>query len=1282
MRYLVSPDQEKMKAVFAGLNLSDAELASLKLLSVTGIVVDSGDGSWQVEFEGRCEPSLLARVADELMKHFEVQVTCVVLPSDGEAAVPAEVCGVKSTTEAAAPAEAAGVMSAAVGVASAEVSAAAVEAGVNLSDVPLPPEPLEETVCENAGSSADVEFGTVDPEGEAEFQAACALLRREQKGEAADGVIFGRLPKGKVRTLDTVTEEENKVTVEGHYVRILDRDGNLQTFAESVLRTGAIVLLFNVADAKNGIYVRIRFPLGKPEGDYGAAARKECNEFKVKLKEGMYLRLQGNVERDKFRNDELVLVPTGIQVIPSPYVRKDEAPEKRVELHCHTKMSKMDGVTGMKELVRRAVEWDHPALAITDHGVVQAFPFCMDALDEENKSLESRKLPPSRLKLIYGMEGYLVGDQKNDLDIDQEAGDEDGKAKRKARVPNFHIILLARNEAGLRNLYKLVTISHLRYINRNPLLHREIILEHREGLLIGSACEAGELYRAILRGAGDEELLEIARFYDFLEIQPLGNNMFLVRSGRCTEEQLKEYNRKIIALAKQLGKPVVATGDVHFLNPEDAEVRTVLQAAQGYEDAEQQAPLYFRTTEEMLAEFSYLGPELAKEVVITNPQKVADMIERFRPVPDRDQLYSPHIQGVDQQIYDMAYARAKELYGDPLPQLVDDRLKLELDSIIGHGFAVLYYIAHKLVKRSLEIHYLVGSRGSVGSSFVANMIDITEVNALPPHYRCPKCRHTEFFLKGEWDSGFDMPVKACPECGTEMVRDGHNIPFAVFMGFHGDKVPDIDLNFSEVAQHYAHEYTKELFGKDNVCRAGTISTVANKMALGYCLHYYDDKHCHAHPAKVAHIVQRLQGVKKTTGQHPGGIMVVPRNMDIHYITPMNFPSNEKKSKINIMGLTDPPTITTHYDYHSINDRLVKLDILGHDDPGMLRHLELIIPGLDVRKIPIGDPETMALFTGTESLGVTSEQIGSEVGTFGVPECGTKFVRQMIADVKPRTFSEVVRVSGYSHGTDVWLNNAQDLIREGKPVKQTISTRDDVMTHLIQAGVEPALAFKTMEYVRKGNAAKKGLEPAMKEAMKKANIPDWYMHSCETIQYLFPKAHAVAYVLMAYRIAYCKVHYPKQFYAAYFSERADLFDVTLVMKGKQFIKNYIQEINELGFRADPKVAASLPYLELVVEMMERGIQFEPMNLYTCQSGDFVITDKGLIPPFSSVPGVGAEAAKKLAAAVAEARKSNTRFISQEDLAQRSGVGQSVLDKLSEIGVLGDLPKSSQTSLFDF
>ena len=1120
-----------------------------------------------------------------------------------------------------------------------------------MEEPPLPPEPPE-----MAEPSPD----------ELAYQQAYEALYGQKKDT---GLLWGKTIKGQVRKIDSITEDEDKVVIEGKLVKTLDKDGGLQTFVEHETRTGFIILTFNICDETNGMTLKVML---KGNKDELAATHKACNELKDKLKLGTMLRVQGNVARDRYMMEEFSMQVTGLMKLETEVKpRMDSAETKRVELHCHTKMSKMDGLTPMTDLVKQAIKWGHKALAITDHGVVQAFPFCYDAAEG------------SDLKLIFGMEGYLISDRTmKGADVDQEPTDTIKKS-RTPKIRSHHIILLAKNETGLRNLYKLVTVSHLRHFNKRPLLPRAVISQYREGIIVGSACEAGELYQAVRSGASDAELEDIASFYDYLEIQPTGNNMFLVREGYCTVEDLKEHNRKIYELGKRLGKLVVATCDVHFLNPEDAKLRTILQAAQNYKDAELQPPLYLHTTEEMLEEFAYLGEDVAYEVVVTNTNKVAEMVKRIKPVPDRDQLYSPAIPGAEDAVKNLCYTKAHAWYGDKLPQIVEDRLKMELDAIIGHGFSVLYYIAHKLVKHSLDRGYLVGSRGSVGSSFVATMLDITEVNALKPHYRCPKCLHSEFFVNNEVDSGFDLPVKACPECGTEMIRDGHDIPFAVFLGFHGDKVPDIDLNFSGghdpddpsahpmSDQEVAHKYTEELFGRDNVCRAGTIATVANKTAVGYIKKYYEENNRHAHPAKIAELVEGLAGIKRTTGQHPGGIMVVPRNMDIHYITPMNHPADKP----------DEPTITTHYDYHSINDRLVKLDILGHDDPMVLKMLEKYMqeevdPNFDPKLIPVGDEETMRIFQNTTSLGVDPDEIGSTVGTYGIPECGTSFVRQMIYDVQPKKFSEVVRVSGYSHGTDVWLNNAQDLIKEGKPVAETISTRDDIMTHLISKGVEPSLAFKTMEYVRKGKAAKKGLEPKMLEAMKEAKIPDWYIKSCEKVQYLFPKAHAVAYVLMAYRIAYCKVHYPKEFYAAYFTVRATDFDYNNVSKGKTYVQNFIKNVYNQGFKASVQDKSTVTYLELANEMMCRGLVFERPDLYRSHAIKFKITEKGLLPPLGSIGGVGEIAAK----AISACSDVNNPFISWEDLKQRAGVGQNVLEALANAGVLKDLPESNQMSLF--
>ena len=1264
-KYCIMPDKNKFLAFLSAQSFTEVELMQLKMMNISRICIDESASLWEVHFEcaARLTAGLLEAAAGKLAAAFSLEKVDLICDGDCRQCQLPERSAEKEGAADNGNADAANAAQTADGAKAENAPLPDVEvtdcSGVPYpDDVPLSDEPPE------------VEIGEADPreapccEPPSDYDMAYEQAYNQLYGvKKDDGLIWGRTPKGKVRPLESVFEEENRIVVEGKFVKSIDKDGKLVAFTEREMRTGAIMLIFNLSDKTNGIYVKMRF-----DNRDGGDPRKECNQFKNSIKPGCYLRIMGDVAPDRFMFDEMVMSPKGIMKIDPPAERMDNAEVKRVELHCHTKMSKMDGLTPMEDLVKKAIKWGHKALAITDHGVVQAFPFCFDAAEG------------SDLKLIFGMEGYLISDRKQRDDIDQEPTDTIKKS-RTAKIQSNHIIILAQNETGLRNLYKLVTLSHLRYLHKRPLLPRDVIQEHREGLLLGSACEAGELYRAVLSGASDEELEDIASFYDYLEIQPTGNNMFLVRENRCTVKDIENHNRRIYELGKKMGKLVVATCDVHFLNPEDEKLRAILQAGQNYKDADQQPPLFYRTTEEMLAEFAYLGKDAAYEVCVTNTNKIAEMIEKIKPVPDRDQLYSPSIPGAEEAVRDLSYQKAHEWYGEKLPQIVEDRLKMELDAIIGHGFSVLYYIAHKLVKHSLDRGYLVGSRGSVGSSFVATMLDITEVNALKPHYRCPKCRHSEFFVNNEVDSGFDLPVKNCPECGTEMVRDGHDIPFAVFLGFHGDKVPDIDLNFSGGIdpddadamsdQSVAHKYTEELFGRDNVCRAGTISTIAVKTAVGYVRKYFEDRNRHVHPAHVAALVEGFAGIKRTTGQHPGGIMVVPRNMDIHYITPMNRPADEKESD----------TITTHFDYHSINDRLVKLDILGHDDPMVLKMLEKYLqedvdPNFHPKDIPVGDEETMRIFQDTSSLGVTPEQIDSKVGTFGIPECGTKFVREMIFDVKPKTFSEVVRVSGYSHGTDVWLNNAQDLIREGKPVKETISTRDDVMTSLIARGVEPSLAFKTMEHVRKGKAAKKGLEPAMLEAMKAADIPEWYIKSCKKVQYLFPKAHAVAYVLMAYRIAYCKVHYPKEFYAAYFTVRAPDFDTSYVAKGKQYVKNFIHNVYAQGFKATAQDKSTVTYLELANEMMERGLEFEPIDLYKSDPIKFLVTEKGLRPPLAALSGVGDSAALN----IAKARDINNPFISQEDLRLRAGISKTVIERLADLGALRDLPETNQIDLF--
>lgn len=1224
-KYCIVPDTAKFFEFLAGLSFSESDLLHTRLIRPQKIFVDVEQSEWVIEYKAAApvEERLALAVADKLAAAFslhKVELSCC----NAEANVKAETEEIPLPPEP--PEETEFIVT-------------------NCSGQPIPEEiPLPEEPPQNDLESYHYEEnGSCGSEVDADFARAYELLYGNGgKGKNGNSVIWGKNFRGEPRPLDDITEEENNVVVEGQFVKCFDKDGVLTSFNERELRTKRVKLSFNLSDDTNGIFINMYFQ-----------TLEECHKFKSLIKPGVYLRIMGDARRDRYAFDEMTIEPKGIMLIEKEE-RMDNAEVKRVELHCHTKMSKMDALTPMEDLVKKAIKWGHKALAITDHGVVQAFPFCYDAAEG------------SDLKLIFGMEGYLISDSGVE-GVDIEPTDSI-KKKKGAKTQLDHIIILAKNETGLRNLYKLVTLSHLKYYNSRPSrpsLPRAVIEEYRDGLILGSACEAGELYRAVRAGKSEEELLKIAAFYDYLEIQPLGNNMYMVRENKCTVEDLKNYNRKIYELGKKIGKMTVATCDVHFLNPEDSKYRTILQGVQNYKDADEQPPLYYRTTEEMLAEFEYLGKDIAYEVCVTNPNKVADMVDKIKPVPDRDQLYSPSIPGAVEALPKMVYDKAHEWYGDELPEIVAERIKTELDSIINNGFAILYYIAHKLVRKSLDDGYLVGSRGSVGSSLVATLIDITEVNPLAPHYRCPKCRYSEFFTNNEYASGFDLPEKNCPYCGTPMWRDGHNIPFAVFLGFHGDKVPDIDLNFSGEYQPVAHKYTEELFGRDNVCRAGTISTVASKTAFGYVRKYYEEKGLTKHPAYMAGLVEGIAGLKRTTGQHPGGIMVVPRNMDIHYITPMNHPADER----------DSTTVTTHFDYHSINDRLVKLDILGHDDPTVIKLLEEFTH-IKPTKIPIGDEATMSIFRNTEALGVTPEQINSSVGTYGIPEFGTRFVRQMVEDVQPKNFGQIVRVSGYSHGTDVWLNNAQDLIKEGKPPEDTIATRDDVMTNLITMGVEPSLAFKTMEYVRKGKAAKNGLEPKMLDAMKAAKVPEWFINSCQTVKYLFPKAHAIAYVLMAYRIAYCKVHYPKAFYAAYFSVRAPEFDAAYIAKGKEYMKKFIKDVYAQGGKANNRDKDTVTYLELAVEMMERGLEFEPIDLYKSHPTRFLPTEKGVRIPLAALSGIGTSAALS----IDEARSSGVPFISQEDLRVRSKVSKSVIEKLAEYGTLKDLPENDQIDLF--
>lgn len=851
------------------------------------------------------------------------------------------------------------------------------------------------------------------------------------------------------------------------------------------------------------------------------------------------------------------------------------------------------------------------------------------------------------------------------LDIDKYGYDEEAKKEEFKKLRTYHAIILAKNYVGLKNLYKLVSYSHLNYFYKRPRILRSLYKKYSEGLILGSACSEGELFQAILLGKSDEEVEAIAREYDYLEIQPLGNDDYLVRTGQVPDrEYIKDINRKIVALGEKLDKLVVATGDVHFMDPEDEIYRRILEAGQGFKDADNQAPLYLRTTEEMLKEFSYLGEEKAYEVVVTNTNLVSDMCQQISPIsPEK---CPPHIDGCEKTIKDIAYKKAHELYGDPLPKIVQDRLDRELESIIKNGFSVMYIIAQKLVWKSNSDGYLVGSRGSVGSSFVANMTGITEVNSLPPHYRCPKCKYSDFSDYGV-QNGFDLPDKVCPVCGEKLDKDGMDIPFETFLGFNGDKEPDIDLNFSGEYQAKAHKYTEVIFGKGTTFKAGTIGTIADKTAFGYVKKYYEEKNVSINKAETIRIAKGCTGIKRTTGQHPGGIIVVPKGREIFEFCPVQHPADDPTSDI----------ITTHFDYHSIDQNLLKLDILGHDDPTVIRMLQ-DITGVNPHKIPLDDKETMSLFSSTKALGVTPEQINSKVGTLGIPEFGTKFVRGMLVDTMPKTFAELLCISGLSHGTDVWLGNAKDLIDQGiVTLSEAVCTRDDIMIYLISKGLPKNTSFKIMEMVRKGKVSKNPEKWAEYEAlMREHEVPEWYIDSCKKIKYMFPKAHAAAYVMMAFRIAWFKVHIPKAYYAAYFSIRAKAFDAEFMIFGKEKVRQKMKEIQMMGNQAGPKDKDMYDDLELVLEMYERGINFLPIDLYKSHATKFVVEEDGIRPPMNSISGMGNVAAEGICSAVREKEPNSI-----EDLRKRAKIGNSAVDALKKFGCLRGLPESDQLSFFD-
>ncbi|RGE02307.1 PolC-type DNA polymerase III [Clostridiaceae bacterium AF02-42] len=1239
-----------------------------------------------------------------------------------------------------------------------------------------------------------------------------------RKSENPD-VLFGRDFEGDAVNIHDIDGEIGEVVIRGKVIRAEKRE----------LRSGNKLMIFDLTDFTDSITVKMFLREGQEE-DATAA-----------IKEGNFIKIKGITTIDKFDGELTIGSIVGIKKSEDfTSKRVDNAPVKRVELHCHTKMSDMDGVSEVKDLVKRAKKWGMPALAITDHGCVQAFPDANHALDKGDT-----------FKVLYGVEGYLVDDMKEmvvnsrnqsldgdyvvfdiettgfsptknkiieigavkvrngeiidrmdefvnpevpiPFDIERLTGISDamvmgadtvdkvlprflefvGDAALVAhnasfdvsfishnagllglpfdptvldtvtlarallpnlnrfkldtvakalgvslenhhravddaeatagiflkfvemlkkqhdmtnldqleefshvsdetimKMPTYHVIILAKNDLGRVNLYRLVSWSHLKYFSRRPRIPKSVLNQYREGLIIGSACEAGELYQAILRGVPDAELAKLVKFYDYLEIQPLGNDMFMLRDEKSTVktvDDLMDINRKIVSLGEQFNKPVCATCDVHFMDPDDAIYRKILMAGMGFKDADEQAPLFLRTTEEMLSEFEYLGSDKCYEVVVTNTRMIADMCEPIAPVrPDK---CPPVIDKSDETLRNICYNRAHEMYGENLPKIVVDRLERELHSIISNGFAVMYIIAQKLVWKSNEDGYLVGSRGSVGSSFVATMSGITEVNPLSPHYSCPNCHYYDFdseeVKKYGGMAGCDMPDKVCPVCGHPMVKDGFDIPFETFLGFKGDKEPDIDLNFSGEYQSRAHDYTEVIFGKGQTFRAGTIGTLADKTAYGYVKNYFEEHGERKRNCEINRIVQGCVGVRRTTGQHPGGIVVLPLGEMIYSFTPVQHPANDMTTK----------TITTHFDYHSIDHNLLKLDILGHDDPTMIRMLQ-DLTGLDpVKDIPLDSREVMSLFQSTDALGIKPEDIGGcKLGALGVPEFGTDFAMQMLIDTKPKYFSDLVRIAGLAHGTDVWLGNAQTLIQEGKATIQTaICTRDDIMIYLIQQGLEEGLAFTIMEAVRKG----KGLKPEWEEEMTKHGVPDWYIWSCKKIKYMFPKAHAAAYVMMAWRIAYCKVFYPLAYYAAFFSIRASAFSYEIMCLGREKLEYHLADYKKRADTLSKKEQDTLRDMRIVQEMYARGFDFLPLDIYTAKARHFQVVGDKLMPSINSIDGLG----EKAADSIEEAAKDG-KFLSKEDFRNRTKVSKTICDLMEELGILKGLPESNQLSLFDF
>jgi DNA polymerase-3 subunit alpha (Gram-positive type) len=1278
--------------------------------------------------------------------------------------------------------------------------------------------------AEKPKSAAAAKQKTPAASGRFEKGTDRSMQRRALKRSDNPNVIFGRDFEEESINIEEIWGEMGEVVIRGKVRALETRE----------IRNERTIVSFEITDFTDTIKVKM------------FVHNDQLAELTADLKTGAFLKIKGVTVNDTFDRELTIGSVVGVMKIPDfTTARMDNSPRKRVELHCHTKMSDMDGVSDVKDIIKRAKKWGHRALAITDHGCVQAFPDANHALDHGDE-----------FKVIYGVEGYLVDDLKEIVTDDKgqrldgtfvvfdiettgfspvtnriieigavkvdkgqivdrfsvfvnpqvpipfeiekltgindsmvmeaetiesvlpqfldfvgdavlvahnanfdvsfikenakrqqipvdftyvdtvgiarmlltgqskytldavaktlkislenhhravddaectaeifmkfiemlakeevytlEAMNEMGKSSVDAvrKLHSFHIIILAKNQTGRINLYKLVSESHLTYFYKRPLIPKSLIMKYREGLILGSACEAGELFRAMLDGQSEEQIAQIISFYDYLEIQPIGNNRFMIESERHrdinSEEDLIALNKRVVKLGEQFQKPVVATCDVHFLDPEDEVYRRIIMTGKGFKDADDQAPLYLRTTEEMLDEFSYyLGSEKAEEIVITNTNRIADMCDRIAPVrPDK---CPPVIENSDQQLTEICYRKAHEMYGDELPDIVEARLKRELNSIISNGFAVMYIIAQKLVWKSVEDGYLVGSRGSVGSSFVATMAGITEVNPLSPHYYCKNRHYSDFYSeevkKFAGMAGCDMPDKLCPVCGEKLIKDGFDIPFETFLGFKGNKEPDIDLNFSGEYQSKAHKYTEVIFGYGQTFRAGTIGTLADKTAFGYVKNYYEERGKHKRTSEINRIVEGCVGVRRTTGQHPGGIVVLPVGEEINSFTPVQHPANDMT--------TD--TVTTHFDYHSIDHNLLKLDILGHDDPTMIRMLQ-DLTGIDPTTIPLDDREVMSLFQNTSALGITPEDIGGcKLGCLGIPEFGTDFAMQMVIDAQPKYFSDLVRISGLSHGTDVWLGNAQTLIQEGKATISTaICTRDDIMTYLIGMGLDSEESFKIMEAVRKGTVAKKkcGNWEEWKQDMLDHHVPDWYVWSCEKIQYMFPKAHAAAYVMMGWRIAYCKINYPLAYYCAFFSIRASAFSYETMCLGREHLERVMAEYRKRSDSLSNKEQDALKDMRIVQEMYARGFEFEPIDIFKAHSRNFQIVNDRVMPSLSSIEGLG----EKAADAIMEAAKDGP-FLSKDDFRSRTKVSKTVIDLMADLGLLGDIPESNQISLFD-